>query len=531
MKRYLFLIPAVVAALLTGCYSDDTNTDYKTLDLPVIDNPENDLALFVPNRAYKIKLADRLQITPNVVYKNMNDLSYRWVINGREVATTKDLDWECDMEANRVYCYFEIHRNSAGNSTIFPFSIELDQPYVTGYNLLVEKDGALRYDFISYTVAALYTFDYYENGAGIQIPFTGDNPRLQEYWSCEKSSVIGKEMFLDDDPENCASFSGETLLHEMTLKQEFLNEEFPENFRVKDFMHGGFISYVMADDGRVFQRKGSRIYYTGHFLDLPVRYDGKQINGVKFITARYAEGYGLIYDQTENGGRFLVANLDYSTSEADSGERAGNITEFPDDSGMSGITDYEFIDGWFIKDANVMAYPQQSGVMMLFRKKSDGKYYTREVKISYTPRTSAVEMSEVYEEVYRELPEFGPDSKTCVIRIDGGSYYKSGYMFYTAASNPRKVLVKERTATGAPTEFHTFDQDVVAMVEGTMKSNNCYMLFALADGTVMMYTTSNRNVGSGVNFLTFEEERVIEKYRIDGKIRWAGFKYGNISNF
>ena len=69
MKRYLFLILAVVAALLTGCYSDDTNTDYKTLDLPVIDNPENDLALFVPNRAYKIKLADRLQITPNVVYK------------------------------------------------------------------------------------------------------------------------------------------------------------------------------------------------------------------------------------------------------------------------------------------------------------------------------------------------------------------------------------------------------------------------------------------------------------------------------
>lgn len=71
----------------------------------------------------------------------------------------------------------------------------------------------------------------------------------------------------------------------------------------------------------------------------------------------------------------------------------------------------------------------------------------------------------------------------------------------------------------------------MAIVEGTMKSNNCYMLFALADGTVMMYTTSNRNVGSGVNFLTFEEERVIEKYRIDGKIRWAGFKYGNISNF
>ena len=51
MKRYKFLLLAVVAALVTGCYGDDTNLDYKTLDLPAIDNPENDPALFIPNRA------------------------------------------------------------------------------------------------------------------------------------------------------------------------------------------------------------------------------------------------------------------------------------------------------------------------------------------------------------------------------------------------------------------------------------------------------------------------------------------------
>ena len=157
---------------------------------------------FRPQPAYKIKLADRLQITPNVVYKNMNDLSYRWVIDGREVATTKDLDWECDMEANRVYCYFEIHRNSAGNSTIFPFSIELDQPYVTGYNLLVEsKDGALRYDIN--TVAALYVRLHRQRH---QIPFTGDNPALQEYWSCEKLSNHQQRCSRRQNTENCASF-------------------------------------------------------------------------------------------------------------------------------------------------------------------------------------------------------------------------------------------------------------------------------------------------------------------------------------
>lgn len=531
MKLYRFLLLTAVSVVMAGCYSDDTNLDYKTVDLPVIDNPEKDPALFIEHRAYTIKLSERLQITPNVVYKDMADLSYKWVIDGKVVGTEKDLDWQCDMETDRVYCYYEIRRNSANHSTIFAFSVVLDQPYVTGYNLLVEKDGQLRYDFIGYTVAALYTFDYYENGAGTPIPFTGGNPRLEEYWSCEKASVVGKEMFIDDDPDNCISFSGETLLQEMKLQEEFINEELPENLRVKDFMHGGFVSYLLAEDGRIFQRKGSRIYYTGRFLDLPMRYEGKQIVGRKFITAKYNESYGLIYDETLGSGRFLVVNFDYDTAETSTGEKAGQLNEFPEDSKMDGITDYELIDGWFIRDANVMAYPQQSGVMMLFRRKADGKYFTRELKITFDKRTAAIETKEVYDEVYRELPDFGPQSKLCVIRVDGGSYYKTGYLYYTSASDARKVLVRERTSEAAPTEFHTFDAEVAAIAEGTMKSNNCYMLFALADGTVMMYTTSNRNVGSGVNFVTFEEERVIETFQVDGKPRWAGFKYGGFSNF
>ena len=36
MKRYKLLLLAGVAALVSGCYSDDTNLDYKTLDLPVM---------------------------------------------------------------------------------------------------------------------------------------------------------------------------------------------------------------------------------------------------------------------------------------------------------------------------------------------------------------------------------------------------------------------------------------------------------------------------------------------------------------
>ena len=542
MKRYKILLLAVVAALVTGCYNDDTNTDYKTIDLPVIDNPENDLALFVPNRAYKVKLADRLQITPNVVYKDMNDLSYRWVIDGKEVATTKDLDWECDMEAELVYGYFEIHRNSAGNSTIFSFSVGLEQPYERGYSLLVEKDGALRYDVITYVYPPTnpYTFTYYENASGISFPFTGSNPRLKEYWSCEKNSIIGNTMFLDDDPENCMSFNGLSLLKEMTLKEEFLNEEFPENFRLKDFMHGGFVSYVLADDGRIFPRKGSQIYYTGRFLPLPLQYNGKQINGKKFIGARYSEqvisggNYGLIYEETEQGGRFLVVNFNYDTSSSATGQKAGQLTEFPEGSGMSGITDYELIDGWHIKNQNRGYSGGNSSMLLLFRKKSDNKYYTREVFIKFTAATNGIDISEAYDEVYRELPEFGPDSKICVIRLDGygdAMYAPTGYIYYTAASNPRKVLSRPRNSKNAPVEFHTFDSEVVSIDHETFTRTNCYMAIALADGTVMTYAIRRSGLDPMTNQDTFDEERIVSTYQVDGKVRWLSCKYGNISAY
>ena len=538
MKKYKILLLAIVAALVTGCYSDDTNLDYKTLDLPVIDNPTNDLALFVPNRAYKIKLSERLVITPNVVYKDMNDLSYKWVINGKVITTTKDLDWECDMETERVSCYFEIRRNSVGNSTIFSFTIELEQPYQRGYSVLVETaKGELRYDMVGYTdpLTSPYTFIYHEDGAGIRLPATGDNPRLKEYWSCEKSDVIGNVMYLDDDLNNCTSFNGLSLLKEMTLSQEFKDEELPADFRLKDFMHGGFVSYVLGNDGRIFQRKGSRIYYTGRFLNLPMQYNGKQINGKKFIGARYSENnggnYGLIYEETDKGGRFLLVNFDYSTATSATGKKAGQLTEFPEGSNMEGITGYELIDGWHIKNAKPGG---TSSIMMLFRKKSDGKYYTREVSIDFTASTAGIDISEVYEEVYRELPDFGPDSKICVIRVDGygdAMYAPQGYIYYTPASNPRKILSRPRTSKNAPIEFHTFDSNVIAIDHTNYDRRNCYMAFALADGTVMNYVIRCEGLDPMTNLDTFDENRITTTFKVNGKIRWMGYKYGIISSY
>lgn len=534
MKRYKFLLLAVVAALATRCYSDDTNLDYKTLDLPVIDNPDNDPALFVENGVYKVKLHDWVKITPNVAYKDMDDLSYKWIIDGEVFSTDKNLEWQCEIETPSVYGVFEIHRNSAGNSRIFSFRVELDEPQ-SGFCMLVEQQGQLRFDFFNGKNGQPYTFEYTANTAQELFPFTGQKPRMQEYWSCESSSVFGELMLLDEDPDNCISFDGHSLFSTIPLAKEFVEERLPDNFHVKDFMHGGFVSYLLADDGRIFPRRGARIYYTGRFMDLPLQYNGKRLKGEKFVSTKYSEGYGLVYDTTEGSGRFLIINFDYSVEPNYKAEKAGQIVAFPESSNMSGITDYEFIDGEIVLNSNSFGSDRRAAIWMLFRKKDDQKYYAREVKIGFTSSTGAIKFNEVYPEVYRELPDFGPNSTYCVIRTDGedgGAYVPpTGYIYYTSASDPRKVLGKPRASADAPVEFHSFDSDVTVIEHGPYTRRSCYLFFATADGNAMVYITHGDYLNPTTNLATFEEDRVISTYQIEGKVRWAGYKYGNFSNF
>lgn len=178
-------------------------------------------------------------------------------------------------------------------------------------------------------------------------------------------------------------------------------------------------------------------------------------------------------------------------------------------------------------------FNESSSVMLLFRGKTDpSKYYIREIQIGFDARTGAITTKEVFSEIYRELPDFGPNSKMGVLQVDGGTIYKSGYIFYTAASDPRKVMSRERKGSAASSDFHTFDQEVVALIGGVSKRNNCMVFFALADGTVMAYTPWNGKVLSGkANFATFEEERIVCQFETGGKVRWVSFKYGGFTMF
>lgn len=92
-----------------------------------------------------------------------------------------------------------------------------------------------------------------------------------------------------------------------------------------------------------------------------------------------------------------------------------------------------------------------------------------------------------------------------------------GYIYYTSASDARKVLGKPRTSKNAPAEFHTFDSEVVSIDHETYTRRSCYLIFALADGTAMVYTTLGEHLSPTTNLATFEEQRVVATFQVDGK--------------
>ena len=133
----ILLISLLTATLLTGCFEDEGNYDYKDLPKVSIDIDE----------VYDIALGDVLHIEPKVTLSkevtNYN-LTYRWILEGEVIGTERVLDWVSDRYTkersdNLVFEVTDVD-NDISYRTGISFSIT-DKYDVDGYLVLAEKSG------------------------------------------------------------------------------------------------------------------------------------------------------------------------------------------------------------------------------------------------------------------------------------------------------------------------------------------------------------------------------------------------------
>ena len=541
MKIYKYICLILMSTLMWSCFSDDTNRDYTTLDKPQIVNPDKDPALFVDAYVYSAQMYEPVIITPNIQYKDMNDLAYEWMINGEVVSREKDLNWPCEINTSngRVSGIFAIYRLSAGNADIYTFTVSLEKPYATGFAIMAEEGGQMHIHFASETTGEPYQYTFYENAGSGEAGFAfTENTKLTEYWSCINNRT-GDLMYIDREPDNCFTINGESMAQEFTLRQQFVNDQFPANLKVKDIMFGGFVSYVLDETGKIYLRKADATNQTGRYLDFPVQFQGVtddepvelQISHMIPIP-KLSQSYCLLYDKSKGSGRFLLVDTQYTTFESDQDEaqqKAGQIYEFPPSANLDGITDKELIDARFVRE--LYGYPASHKIEAIF-KGNDGKYYIREFSVSFDSYYGSIESTDMLDPVYQELTDFGDNSIFAVTTIEAAMMFTSDYMYYTSQNDAKKVYVKKRDSNSVAKEFHTFDSEVVAIESGKIGRRGSYMAFGLKDGTFFIYCFYSYNVaGNKTDYENYDPERIIFEQHIEGEIKQIGRKFGTNSKF
>ena len=195
IKAVLFSSVALVALLLASCADDDGNytylSDYDAGEI-IIDT------IGIANRtilSHTMNPGDTIVFEPNVTYKYMERLRYRWFVlpltnytyqavqvgntyeypQGDTIAYTKKLDWIVDLDPGSYRFYFMAEDSVTGLKAYY----QAQGQYVTvaqegsqsGLYLLVERDGETDIEIFTSELMLIYGslscyYNYYSEQAG-----------------------------------------------------------------------------------------------------------------------------------------------------------------------------------------------------------------------------------------------------------------------------------------------------------------------------------------------------------------------------
>lgn len=316
MRRICFVIMAVSACLLSSCYEDKGNYEYRQM---------NDVTIEIPLETSEYSLGDILKIEPKLSFsagEETSHLTYSWSLDRREISTERNLNWTVDEEGKYMDLRLTVMDPQTGVSYFGSGMITVTSPYVnSGWLVLSEKeDGTSMLTFLRPTTKTVQ----------------GEDGKEEEVYDCVVTkdvygisnggtSLGGKpvsvsqhfvSLYTEDQPEDLTSWlwlvqqggqgtvdiSGSTYQIEGNLPAMFINGGYPQGFepqRVYDML---YLSLAIGTDGKMYTRvkESYKLFNTSYFLDeLPLSYEQQPVDGTMIVRApRFCDQGGtLLYDK------------------------------------------------------------------------------------------------------------------------------------------------------------------------------------------------------------------------------------------
>lgn len=327
MKKIYAVLWLFVAAVITGCYEDKGNYDYKNID---------GLAISFEKGFYGLTLGDELKLTPTIspdVDKEPSRYTFKWYLNGktRTEWNGRNFSWVTDEVVSRAYVALEVNDllyNIAYMSRVM-ITVEGVYEAENSWMILSDADGKSQLSFLSlmyddeteeYTDPK-FIEDVY---ALVSNEPLGSGPiALQEHFRKEidyNDRVIGNVCVFQES--GAVDLSGESFEKQVNMVETFDGGAYPGG--VTALYPGTFMDMidVVADQrGRLYSRiKSSAISYnTEFFLPDPLTLGGEtepveqcQVGRGYYRANR--TGYAFVYDG-KNKRMLYILNSGYSDDE------------------------------------------------------------------------------------------------------------------------------------------------------------------------------------------------------------------------
>lgn len=314
MKKIYIAFLLFVVAILSACYDDKGNYDYKDINELEITLDKDDGEGF-----YKVTLGDVLEIEPKFnleIDENSTRYSYEWFVNDktRPEWNQRNFSWEVDTLIKRGDVSLEVTDHKYDVKYMKSIGLFVSGTYESDFSWIILSDvggksrlsyfSCLEYDVdtdefkdVEFTndVYAIANNDELGNGPiSMQVHF-----REGIDW---RDDIIGNVCVFQKS--GAVDLSGESFAKEIDMVKAFDGETYPEG--VITLYPGTFmdmLDVLMDQRGRLYSRlkASSKVYNSEYFLHTPLCFDKEtepmeQCQVARGFYRSNRTGYALIYD-------------------------------------------------------------------------------------------------------------------------------------------------------------------------------------------------------------------------------------------
>lgn len=419
MKVKYILAIGIFVGLLSSCYEDKGNYDYRTMNDITITLP-------LPDGNNVFVLGDVINIQPNLVFSQgiqSESLSYSWSFDGVEISTEPILKWTVDMEGQYKDLRLAIKDLDTGVTYYGNTMISVTSVYVNdGWVVLSEKDGQTMLSYLRSTTKEVekdgkkttvydcaVTKDVYTLSNGGESlgskPISINQHFVTQWGGQDETSWL---WLVQKEGQGCVDISGSTYQTEGRLADMFLNGSYPEGFEPQQVYDFYLLSMAVGTDGRIFTRvkESYELFNTSQFLNDPVlSYNGKPVDGTMIVNEpSFMDQFGvLLYDK--NSKRYLqVCDYDSYTGAVYSGRVVTPVVQneemYEQHPSWARVDD---MAGYKVHHVGVYAYQDygfntDGGYKAVIENEQTGDFYIQDFRISnYGKSANVISQDEISE--------------------------------------------------------------------------------------------------------------------------------------